>query len=122
MGRNEVVKVHVRRGAGGEDEQGNKLDLVKAKGMQEVSAPIGVQTKEAWLWRLAQGKNALPDILEKEDGPIPRVGPMVPDDVDLEEGDVDVDPFGGEEGWTKERLRFINVPVVDTRSPDHRKL
>ncbi|KAK7696177.1 hypothetical protein QCA50_000828 [Cerrena zonata] len=123
-GRQEVVKVFVRRGAGGVDEHGNKLDLAKAKGMAEVSVMAGIQAKEAWLWRLIAGKNALPELLEKEDGPIPRVGPMVPDGVTLEEDDPDIefDPFADDKGWTKENLKFVNVPVIDTRLPKYRLL
>ena len=55
----------------------------------------------------------LPEILEDERGPIPRVGPMVPDDKMLEE-DEGIDMFD-DDGWTKERLKFVNVPVIDTR-------
>lgn len=64
LAKDEIEKVHVRRGGGGEDEQGRKLDSLKTAGGPKEALPpdFRLPQKEAWFWRL---KSTMPSIDDK---------------------------------------------------------
>lgn len=102
--RGEIEKIHIKRGTGGEDEQGNKLDFVSRKGLPRSPAKTGIVSKQAWVWQL------------KEIPPLDPMTSAAPEKPNIEEEEEDDDLFlASPEGWTKKNLRFVNVKHVDLK-------
>ncbi len=99
--RGEVEKVHIRRGSGGTDPDGNPLDTVGGRGVEKYTAKTGIVAKEAWLWRLKSNPPLDPKTSD----------PLAPPK--LEEDEREEETMLNPGGWTKSDLRFINVPHVN---------
>lgn len=109
--RGEVVKAHVRCGAAGKDKNGQKWDVIAAKGFGKAQAVTDIPAGEGWMWVLT---SQLPGLVRRGDESTedtarsaPVIQPPSPDQVKLE---VDDDDFGEREfkeegGW--EHMKFV---------------